>query len=213
MEFLPKEIESYCDNHTSPENEVLKNLNRHTHLNVMQPRMLSGHFQGRFLSMLSNMIKPKYILEIGTYTAYAAICLAEGLPENGKLITIDNNEELQDLVHDQIKKGNFEDKIIPMLGNAMDILPTLNYDFDMVFIDADKSNYINYYNMLIDKLKPGAYIIADNMLWSGKILMDSEKMDLDTLTIHQYNEMLMSDNRVEQILLPIRDGLSVARKL
>ncbi len=213
MEFLPKEIESYCDNHTSPENEVLKNLNRHTHLNVMQPRMLSGHFQGRFLSMLSNMIKPKYILEIGTYTAYAAICLAEGLPENGKLITIDNNEELQDLVHDQIKKGNFEDKIIPILGNAMDILPTLNYDFDMVFIDADKSNYINYYNMLIDKLKPGAYIIADNMLWSGKILMDSEKMDLDTLTIHQYNEMLMSDNRVEQILLPIRDGLSVARKL
>lgn len=212
MEFISQEIDHYCVEHTAPENEVLERLNRETHAKVLQPRMLSGHFQGRLLSMFSQMIRPKYILEIGTYTGYSALCLAEGLAENGQLITIDVNEELEDFTRKYFQESLFHEKIDYRIGDAGQIIPTLPQTFDLVFIDADKLNYNKYYDLVIDKVRSGGYIIADNVLWSGKVA-DPSKKDKDTLNLRAFNDFIHNDTRVENILLPIRDGLMVARKI
>ena len=206
-------IQDYCDNHTSEESMVLMQLNRDTHVNVLQPRMLSGHFQGRLLSMLSKMITPCMILEIGTYTGYSAICLAEGLTENGKLITIDINPEQEDRIRKFIAEAGMEDKIQFIVGDAVNIIKSLPHTYDIVFIDADKSNYQRYYDMVFDKVRSGGYIIADNVLWSGKVVEeDALTKDKDTKTLNAFNQFIQSDSRVENILLPIRDGLIIARK-
>src|SRR5690554_4142406 len=212
MDFLNPEIDKYAEDHTSPESSLLSELNRYTHVNVLKPRMLSGHFQGRVLSMLSKIIQPQRILEIGTYTGYSALCLAEGLQENGKLITIDVNYELEELVKTYIEKAGLEHKIEMKVGNAMDIIPTLEESFDIVFIDADKSNYAHYYDLLIDKLPSGSLIIADNVLWSGKVLDPIKNKDKDTQALLSFNKKIQEDERVENVLLPIRDGLMVIRK-
>lgn len=212
MEFIAPEIDNYCVAHTSPESELLGKLNRETHAKVLQARMLSGHLQGRFLAMLSQMIQPKNILEIGTYTGYSALCLAEGLTEDGKIITLDVNEELEDFVRSFFKASSLSEKIDFRIGNAIEIIPTLTETFDLVFIDADKLNYANYYDLVFDKVRKGGYIISDNVLWSGKVA-DATKKDKDTLTIRAFNQKLHEDNRVENILLPIRDGLMVVRKI
>jgi caffeoyl-CoA O-methyltransferase len=212
MEFISDELDRYVCNHSENEPDYLQELNRKTHLEVLQPRMLSGHFQGRVLSMFSHMIRPKRILEIGTYTGYSALCLAEGLTEDGLLITIDVNEELEEMVSSFIEKSGVAGKIKNIIGDAMEIIPTLNEEFDIVFIDADKKNYINYYNLVFDKVKKGGYIIADNVLWSGKVLEQYEKLDKSTQIIMDYNKQIHDDERVQEVLLPIRDGLMIARK-
>lgn len=213
MEFLDPKLEAYVENHTMPEGPVLDQLNRETWLKVLQPRMLSGHLQGRVLSMLSHMIKPKNILEVGTYTGYSALCFAEGLLEGGTIDTIDINEELEPMVQRFLEKSGYSDRIKMHIGNALDIIPSLDKKYDIVFIDADKNNYINYYNAAFDKVNTGGYIIADNVLWSGKVLDEKElQEDLDTKTIDEYNKMVLADDRVENVLFPIRDGLMIARK-
>lgn len=212
MEFLDEKLEDYVNAHTSPESEILSELNRQTHINVLQPRMLSGQLQGRTLSLFSKMIQPNRILEIGTYTGYSAICMAEGLKENGKLITIDVNYELEEMVKNYIQKAGFSNQIEMKVGNAMDIIPELDKNFDLVFIDADKSNYSNYYDLLIEDLPKGAIIIADNVLWSGKVVEPVKKKDLDTEALKIFNKKIQDDDRVENVLLPIRDGLMVIRK-
>ncbi|MEX1191449.1 MAG: O-methyltransferase [Brumimicrobium sp.] len=212
MDFLDSELEEYIINHTTKESEVLYDLNRKTHLNVLQPRMLSGHLQGRVLSMLSKMIQPKRILEVGTYTGYAAICLAEGLQKDGKLITIDINYELEEMVKSYVDKANMSSKIELKIGNALEIIPTLDKNFDLIFIDADKENYSNYYDLLIDDLPSNSYIIADNVLWSGKVLHKHDQQDRDTRELVLFNEKIHNDSRVENVLMPIRDGLMVIRK-
>lgn len=212
MEFISEELDKYVCSHTENEPDYLQELNRKTHVEVLQPRMLSGHFQGRVLSILSHMIQPKRILEIGTYTGYSALCLAEGLVAGGKLITIDVNEELEEMVQTYIDKSPYSDMVVPMIGDAMQIIPTLEEEFDIVFIDADKRNYVNYYNLVFDKVKKGGYIIADNILWSGKVLEDYEKLDKSTRIIMDYNKLIHEDDRVQEVLLPIRDGLMIARK-
>lgn len=212
MEFLDERIDNFVCSNTSEESKVLQELNRETWAKVLQPRMLSGHLQGRVLSMLCKMIAPKSILEIGTYTSYSALCLAEGLQKGGKLVTIDRNEELEDMVNSFIQKSGLEDSIDFMVGNAMEIIPSLNCKFDLVFIDADKENYSNYYNLLIDKLDSGAYIIADNVLWSGKVIEEYDKLDAETKALVDYSNMVQQDDRVENVLFPIRDGLMICRK-
>ena len=212
MEFIPSDIDKYCVEHTTPENDLLSKLNRETHAKVLQSRMLSGHLQGRFLSMLSRMIQPKNILEIGTYTGYSALCLAEGLAENGKLITLDVNEELEDFVRNYFKESALNDKIDFRIGNALQVIPTLPETFDIVFIDADKLNYTHYYDLVFDKVRSGGYIIADNVLWSGKVSNPAAN-DKDTIAIRAFNKKIQDDTRVENILLPIRDGLMVLRKI
>ena len=174
--------------------------------------MLSGHFQGRVLSMLSHMIRPTNILEIGTYTGYSALCLAEGLVDGGKILTIDKNEELEDLVEEFVQKSEYKDSITMMIGDAMQIVPTLEDSYDLVFIDADKGNYINYYNLVIDKLNPGGYILLDNVLWSGKVLEPAVEGDTDTAILIELNDLIHNDDRVQEVLLPIRDGLMLVRK-
>lgn len=214
MEFLDKKLQDYCDTHTSPESDVLKKLNRDTHANVLQPRMLSGHFQGRLLSMLSKMIRPKTILEIGTYTGYSAICLAEGLAEDGKLITIDINAEQEERIRKYIAEAGMENKIQFIIGDAFNIIKTLPQKFDLVFIDADKPNYLKYYKQVIGIVNTGGFIIADNVLWSGKVVDEiALQKDKDTKFLHEFNEFVSNDARVENILLPVRDGLMVLRKL
>lgn len=213
MEFISQELDNYVCKHSENEPVYLQDLNRKTHLNVLQPRMLSGHFQGRVLSMLSHMIQPKRVLEIGTYTGYSALCFAEGLQNDGKVITIDVNEELAEMVEEFIAKTNMQDKVEAIIGDAMEIIPSLEDEFDIVFIDADKKNYINYYHLVFDKVKKGGYIIADNVLWSGKVLEDYEKLDESTRVIMDYNTLIHNDKRVQEVLLPIRDGLMIARKL
>jgi caffeoyl-CoA O-methyltransferase len=214
MDIIHPEIQDYCDSHTSSENDILKRLNRDTHANVLQPRMLSGHFQGRLLSMLSKMIAPKTILEIGTYTGYSALCLAEGLQENGKLITIDINAEQEDRIHKHIAEAAMESKIQFIVGDAYNIIKTLPYTYDLVFIDADKANYLKYYNQVIDRLNPGGYIIADNVLWSGKIIDPKEiDKDKDTQSIIAFNDAIQRDSRVDNILIPVRDGLMLIKKI
>jgi caffeoyl-CoA O-methyltransferase len=211
MEFIQAPIQKYAEDHTSPESEVLQRLNRHTHANVMMPRMLSGHMQGRILSMISNMMRPVSILEIGTYTGYSAICLAEGLKPGGKLITIDINEELESTVRGYFKTSGFDDRIDYRLGNALDIIPSLPGNFDLVFIDADKENYTRYYDLVIKRVPLGGYILADNVLWSGKVL--DVKPDKDTRAIQEFNRKVQNDPRVENVLLPVRDGMMVMRKV
>lgn len=212
MNFIDEKLEEYVAKHTTEESDVLYDLNRQTHINVLQPRMLSGHFQGRVLSMLSKMINPNRILEIGTYTGYAALCLAEGLKENGELITIDINYELEDMVNSYIQKAGMKNKINFQIGNALEIIPGLDKRFDLVFIDADKENYANYYDLLIDELPTNSYIIADNVLWSGKVLDSELNKDKDTHALNKFNQKIQQDERVENVLLPIRDGLMVIRK-
>ena len=211
MDFLPKEIDAYSVAHTTSETEVLNDLNRQTNLQILQPRMLSGHLQGRVLSMLSHMIQPTNILEIGTYTGYSAICLAEGLKEDGKVVTIDRNAELEDFALSYFEKANVSNKIDFRIGNAIDIIPSLKKTFDLVFIDADKTNYSNYFDLVIDKLPKGAYIIADNVLWSGKVVED--EMDEETKALVDYSTLINEDKRVENVLLPVRDGLMICRKI
>jgi predicted O-methyltransferase YrrM len=213
MEFLPEEIEAYIKANTSPESNLLHQLNRETYQKVLVPRMLSGHIQGRVLSMLSHMIKPKCILEIGTYTGYSAICLAEGLQPGGRLITIDINEELEDMVNAYISEAKMIDCIDVKIGNAIEIIPTIKSTFDLVFIDADKTNYSNYFDLIIDQVSSGGYIIADNVLWSGKVVKEITENDVDTIAIRNYNQKIQTDSRVENVLFPIRDGLMVARKI
>lgn len=210
MEFLPEKLEQYVEQHTTAESELLQRLNRETHANVMMPRMLSGHVQGRVLSMLSHMIKPKNILEIGTYTGYSAICLAEGLAKEGKLYTIDINEELEEMVRGYFEEAGLLGKIEYLIGNAMEIIPNLKVMYDLVFIDADKINYSNYFDLVIENVKQGGYIIADNVLWSGKVV--GEKIDKDTKAIMDFNDKVHNDSRVENVLFPVRDGLMVLRK-
>lgn len=214
MEFIAPELLAYCENHTSEEDELLLHITRETHTKVMMPRMLSGHLQGKFLELLVKMHHPKVILEIGTYTGYSGICMARGLDKNGKLITLDINDELAPMVKGFFKKSGLADQIDYRLGNALDIIPTLEGHFDMVFIDADKANYINYYELIIDRMNPGGIIMADNVLWSGKILVEEgKKIDKDTKILLEYNKMVQNDPRVENVLLPIRDGIMLARKL
>lgn len=213
MEFLSEDLQKYCEQHSSNEPEILKKLNRQTHAQVLQPRMLSGHLQGRFLAMISHLVRPKYILEIGTYTGYSALCLAEGMETNGKLISIDVNPELEDLVNHYIEAAGYKDKIQMIIGDAYQIIRTLPQSFDLVFIDADKASYAKYFDLVIDKLNPGGVILADNVLWSGKII-DSQSLekDKDTQLIDAFNKKVQLDPRVETVLLPIRDGITLIRK-
>ncbi len=212
MEFIERAIQFYAENHSEKEPELLQKLNRETFLKVPQPRMLSGHLQGRFLSMISKMKCPRTILEIGTYTGYSALCLAEGLAPEGKLITIDPNEETNFFAKIYFKQSEYASKIELMQGQALNIIPQLQHSFDLVFIDADKRNYLNYFNAVIDKVASGGLIIADNVLWSGKVVQEMEKMDADTKLIHEFNVAVSADVRVEALLLPIRDGLMLLRK-
>lgn len=213
MHFISEDLENYVANHSENEPELLARLNKETHQKILQPRMLSGHFQGRVLSMLSKLIRPKNILEIGTYTGYAALCLAEGLPEDGELDTIDNNEELVDFQKKYFDLSPWAKQMHQHLGNALDIIPTLNKKFDLVFIDADKENYINYFNMIVPMMKKGGVILSDNVLWSGKVLEEVKANDKSTKILLEYNQLLKDDSRVETVLLPIRDGLTVSRVL
>ncbi len=214
MDFIDKKLLAYCEDHSSAESELLKNLSRETYANVLHPRMLSGHLQGKILSLFSKLICPKNILEIGTYTGYSAICLAEGLAENGKLITIDCNAELELMANKYFEKSGMKNKIQMIIGDAVNIIKTLDVNFDLVFIDADKTSYSRYFDLVIDKMNTGALLIADNVLWNGKILNESDlKKDADTQAINSFNEKIKNDVRVENIILPVRDGLMVARKI
>lgn len=214
MQFLPEEIDNYIDLHSEDEPHLLQELNRETQLKILQPRMLSGHYQGRVLSILSKIVNPKYILEIGTYTGYSALCMAEGLQKDGELHTIDINEELSDFQKKYFDKSPYGKNIIQHVGNALDIIPTLDKTFDLIFIDADKENYSNYFHLIIDKLKPGGIILSDNVLWSGKVLEKTfKKDDLATPALIEYNKLLKEDTRVETVIFPIRDGLTLSRKL
>ncbi len=213
MEFLAEALQAYCELHSTEEPEVLKKLNRATHAQVLQPRMLSGHLQGRFLAMISALVRPKYILEIGTYTGYSALCLAEGLAEGGKLITIDVNPELEDMVHHFVKEAGFENKIQMIIGDAYQVIRTLPQTFDLVFIDADKASYSKYFDLIIDKLAPGGLILADNVLWSGKVIDEkSLAKDKDTQLLDAFNKKVQADPRVDCMLLPLRDGMMLIRK-
>jgi caffeoyl-CoA O-methyltransferase len=211
MNFIEERVEEYAMLHTTKESELLNKIDRETHLEVLRPRMLSGHFQGRILSMLSKMISPNRILEIGTYTGYSALCLAEGLMEDGKLYTIDINEELEDRVRQYFLESNYNQQIDFVIGDALHLIPRLNESWDVVFIDADKKNYTKYFNMVVASVKSGGYIIADNVLWSGKVV-EKDHVDEDTLALRVFNDTLSKDPRFEVILLPVRDGLLIARK-
>jgi caffeoyl-CoA O-methyltransferase len=213
MDFIDNKLAAYCEQHTSAEPPLLAKLNRDTYTNVLAPRMLSGHIQGRLLSFFSKMIQPRAILEIGTYTGYSALCLAEGLKKGGMLHTIDINEELETRIRKFVRESEYAESITVHIGNAMHIIPTLDTHFDLVFIDADKENYSAYYDLLIEKLPSGAIIIADNVLWSGKVI-DAQELtnDQDTKELDAFNQKVQADIRVENILLPVRDGLMVVRK-
>ena len=213
MHFLSDELDSYVTQHSENEPELLVRLNKETHQKILQPRMLSGHFQGRVLSMLSKIIHPKNILEVGTYTGYATLCLAEGLAKNGTIDTIDNEEELVDFQRKYFNKTVWANQIKQHLGNGLDIIPTLNKKYDLVFIDADKENYIKYFHLIIPMMTTGGIILSDNVLWSGKILEKVDPNDIISKIIMEYNLLLKNDPRVETVLLPIRDGLTVSRVL
>lgn len=210
MDFLPDDIARYVEEHTSLESDLLKRINRDTHAQIMMPRMLSGHVQGRFLAMISQFIRPEFILEIGTYTGYSAICLAEGLTPDGKLITLDVNEELETRVRGYFQEAGLAERIDYRIGDAAKIIPTLEVMFDLVFIDADKENYALYYDLVFDKVKSGGAILADNVLWSGKVTQ--AKVDKDTRALIEFNKKVNLDTRVENLLLPLRDGIMMIRK-
>ena len=212
MDFIDPSIEAYALEHSEKESDLLSDLNRQTHLKVLQPRMLSGHLQGRILSFLSSAIKPKNILEIGTYTGYSALCMAEGLSENGKLVTIDKNIELETIVKTYINNSPYKDQIEFINANAIDVIPTLNLKWDLVFIDADKENYINYFDLVIDQVNKGGWIIADNVLWSGKVLEEPDPKDKETIVLQKFNEKVQHDSRVRNVLFPVRDGMMLMIK-
>lgn len=207
-----KEIEKYILSHIGDEDEVLRELDRETHLKVLGARMISGHLQGKVLSMLSQMIQPRCILEIGTFTGYSAICLAKGLASDGKLITIELDDELENMAKKYFVKAGIQDQIEQHTGLALEIIPALNEQFDLVFIDADKKEYVDYYKLVFDKVKKGGYIIADNVLWNGKVLENIEKDDYQTRGIVEFNTLIKNDSRVEKLILPIRDGMTIIRK-
>lgn len=211
MHFLSPELEKYAADHSQDEPALLAALNRETHVKILQPRMLSGHFQGRVLSMISKLVRPKTVLEIGTYTGYATLCLAEGLAENGIIHTIDIKEELQDFQRKYFDQSPWAWQIKQHLGSALDVIPQLDTTFDLVFIDADKENYINYFHMVVPLMNQGGVILSDNVLWSGKVLEPVKPNDKSTKVLLEYNELLKNDPRVETVLLPIRDGLTVSR--
>jgi len=211
--MIDPEFAEYAKNHTSPESSVLSDLNRETHLKVLFPRMLSGHTQGKLLEMLSEMMQPKNVLEIGTYTGYSAICLSSGLQEGGMLHTIENMPEQEEIISRYFEKAGVDKKVKLHIGEAVDIIPELNITFDLVFIDADKENYLNYYNLVYDKLSQGGFIIADNALWGGKVFSDHKTADKETSGIIEFNDYVQKDKRVENFLLPFRDGLMIIRKL
>ncbi len=231
MEFIPKEIERYAQLMSSPESDVLKQLNRDTHAMVLKPRMLSGHLQGKLLEMISNMLRPNRILEIGTYTGYSAICLAQGLSNDGRLHTIDHNPELEDFAARYIREARLEHKIIQHIGEALEVLPQIEESFDLVFIDADKENYIRYFDMVYDTLRPGGFILADNVLWSGKVInqgdeapkpdiqdyegsqRENTKKDPEAEAIIRFNNYLRNHPGIQNLLLPFRDGLMISMKI
>ena len=210
MDFISKHILDYIDAHSSEETNLLKSLNRETHIKVMMPRMLSGQVQGRFLSFISKIAAPRRILEIGTFTGYSCICLAEGLRENGEIVTIDKNEEIEEFTRDYFKKAGLQNKVHYHIGNALTIIPELEGEFDIIFIDADKKNYSKYYDLCLPLLSKNGFLLADNVLWSGKIL--DENPDKNTKALIEFNKKVQEDNRVENILLSIRDGLMLVRK-
>lgn len=212
MDFLPEDLQKYVEDHSEVESDLLHQINRETHLHVLKPRMLSGHLQGRVLSMLSHMIGPARVLEIGTYTGYATLCLAEGLAGSGKIITIDNNEELSIRTKSYFEQSRYKEQIEMVVGNAVKIIPALKESWDLVFIDADKENYSNYFDLVIDQVNTGGYVIADNVLWSGKV-SENEIKDKATESIRRFNEKVHADSRVQNVLFPIRDGLMILRKL
>lgn len=211
MEITKKELQHYAERHTTAESDLLSAINRETHARIMKPRMLSGHLQGRILATISHMIRPRRVLEIGTYTGYSAICLAEGLTPDGKLITIDINEELEEKVRKFFGDAGLSPKIDYRIGDALKIISSIQETFDLVFIDADKENYSQYFDLVIDKVRLGGFILADNVLWSGKVL--DAMPDKETLSIINFNKKVLDDLRVENVLLPLRDGIFVIRKV
>lgn len=211
MNFIPEKIDVYAVKHSQDEPALLQALSKETWQRVLAPRMLSGHFQGRILSMLSKLVQPKSVLEIGTYTGYSALCLAEGLHKEGTLHTIDTNEELYDLQRRYFDKSDNGHQIKQYVGKALDIIPSIKANFDLVFIDADKSNYVNYFHTVIDNMNSGGIILSDNVLWSGKVVEKLDPKDVDTKSLVVYNKLLKEDDRIETILLPIRDGLTISR--
>ena len=213
MHFLSQDLEDYIEQHSEKEPAHLAALNKETYQKILLPRMLSGHFQGRVLSMLSKLIRPKNILEIGTYTGYSALCLCEGMHENGQLHTIDIKEELVDFQRKHFDKSVWGHQIVQHLGEGIGIIPTIDLTFDLVFIDADKENYLNYFELIVPKMNKGGIILSDNVLWSGKVVEPLQKNDLSTKVLLEYNKLLANDPRVETVLLPIRDGLTVSRVL
>lgn len=212
MDFIKEKIQEYSEKHTSPENPLLQKINRETNANFLYPRMLSGHLQGRILAMISQMIKPKNVLEIGTYTGYSALCMAEGLMEDGKIITIDINEELEGKINAFFKESEYSNVIDFRIGDAAEIIPQLKMTFDLVFIDADKENYLNYYELCLEKMNSGGFLVADNVLWSGKVVEEAKSNDIETKSLIEFNAMVQNDVRVENVLLPVRDGLMIVRK-
>lgn len=214
MEFIDPALLTYCEDHTSGEDALLKKITRETQAKVLMPRMLSGHLQGKMLELFTKMIQPETILEIGTYTGYSGICLARGLKKNGKLITLDINDELESMVRGFFEESGLGNQIDYRLGNALEIIPTLSGPFDLVFIDADKFNNATYFDLIIDKVRPGGIILADNVLWSGKVILkEGQKIDKDTKAILDFNDTIQKDPRVENVLLPIRDGIMMSRKI
>ena len=211
MDFLPDHIDEYAVQHSQKEPSLLQELNRETWQKALVPRMISGHYQGRVLSMISKLIRPRTILEIGTYTGYSALCLAEGLQEGGVIHTIDHNEELFSFQRKYFDRSPYGKSIKQYLGEALEVIPTVDGPFDLVFIDADKANYSNYFSLVIDKMRPGSVILSDNVLWSGKVTQDPTEKDVDTQELIRYNQLLNEDPRVETVLLPIRDGLTISR--
>ena len=211
MDFISSDLLDYVTKHSNEEPQILKDLTRETYQKVLLPRMLSGPLQGRFLSVLSKIIRPKKILEIGTYTGYATLCLAEGLAPNGIIDTLDKNEELVDFQRKYFNRSGYGDQINQHLGNAIDIIPKLSSDYDFVFLDADKTNYINYFELIIPKMNSGGVILSDNVLWSGKVIKEADVKDKDTQALQKFNKLLATDTRVESVLLPLRDGLTISR--
>ncbi|RLD82791.1 MAG: methyltransferase [Bacteroidetes bacterium] len=211
MNFLSDKIDRYAIDHTQKEPELLQKLNKETWQKALVPRMLSGHYQGRVLSMISKLVNPKNILEIGTYTGYSALCLAEGMQKNGVLHTIDHNEELEYLQHKFFNASAYKDQIKTYVGEALEIIPKIKDKFDLVFIDADKENYKNYYHLVIDKINPGGVILSDNVLWSGKVIETPNPKDKETIALIEFNKLLVNDPKIETVLLPIRDGLTISR--
>ena len=212
MDFISEKLNDYIKNHSTKESDLLKELSRETKLKILNPRMLSGSYQGRILSIISKLTKPRYILEVGTYTGYSTLCLAEGIKDSGELHTIDNNEELYNFQREYFNKSGYGDKIFQHLGNAIDLIDTINLKFDLIFLDADKENYTNYLELLINKLNTNGVLITDNVLWNGKVIKSISDDDLSTQEIDKFNKLMNQRSDMETIILPIRDGISISRK-